>query len=413
MNIKKFTLAISAACALVTSLHADTTYYIAGSTAYRKATYAAIKALYQAAGNSLDANYPIGDSSSTATGSGATVNTVANGSANLIWSGSLANQGLGHVVIVCNWSGSISGQKANAENAVWPTFLDPATVAPAEVFIGQKPDLNVSDNFQKTTIYTAALDPGAQDLKRTAVAVITFIVAKDPKAPAGLNDVNSKNLKKMYGDGFMILSQLTGNSADSTSYVLPTGRDDDSGTRTIFEADNGIGFTDTILQWGLHSPSVDGSVGYTPFQFGLVSINASDGNGYASGGTVGTLLADATGPATIVNPKTGSGNVTAYFVGYISVTDATGSGIMGQALNYNGVPYSDAAVKEGEYTYWGYENVDVKNGRYVAADLKPIYDALVNGMKAQAGSLAGTIDQTLTTSMHCSRLADGGPITHL
>jgi hypothetical protein len=409
MKLNRIALSVILGCAAVSTVCANTTYYIAGSTAYRKATYAAIQALYTAAGNSLDANYPIGDSSSNAGGSGATVNTVANGSANLIWSGSLANQGLGHVVIVCNWSGSVSGQKANAEAASWPTFLDPATVAPAEAFIAHVPDLNVSDNFQRTTTYFPPLDPTAVNLTRFPTAIITFVMAKDPSAPADLTDWSSGNGRVLYANGFINTAQLTGNSAENTTFVIPTGRDDDSGTRTIFEADNGIAFTATLLQWGLHAPSVDGNAGYTPFQWGLASVNGNDGNGYASGGTVAKVLSAAGGPGSILNPITGIGMVTSYFVGYVSVTDATGTVAVGQWLNYNGVPYSTAAVQEGTYTYWGYENLDVRPARYVAADLKPIVDALKAGMIAQAGSLAGTL---ATTSMNCSRTADGGPISH-
>jgi hypothetical protein len=339
------------------------------------------------------------------------VNTVANGSANLIWSGNLANQGLGHVVIVCNWSGSVSGQKANAEAASWPTFLDPATVAPAEVFIGHVPDLNVSDNFQRTTTYFPPLDPAAVNLTRFPTAIITFIMAKDPSGPAGLTDWTSASGRALYAAGFMNTAQLTGNAADNGTFVIPTGRDDDSGTRTIFEADNGIAFTATLLQWGLHAPSTDNSPPgtYTPFQFGLLSVNGNDGNGYASGGTVAKALSAAGGPGVILNPVTGIGNVNSFFVGYVSVTDATGTVAVGQWLNYNGVPYSTAAVQEGTYTYWGYENLDVRPTRYVAADLKPIVDALKAGMISQAGSLAGTLS---TTTMNCSRTADGGPISH-
>jgi hypothetical protein len=410
MTLKKLALTIGAGCAIVSTASADSTLYIAGSTAYRKATYAALLALYNAAGNSLDANYPVGDSSSTATGSGATVNSVGNGAANLVWSGTLANQGLGHVVIVANWSGSISGQKADAESAVWPTFLDPATVAPAENFIGHIPDYNVSDNFQKTTVYTAALDPLAVNLTRTPVAVIEFVVAKDPTAPADLTDVTSEGLRELYLGGFINLAQFTGSAADTGSYVIGTGRDDDSGTRTIFEADNGLSFTATLLQWGLHSPSVDNSPAgtYTPYQFGLASINANDGTGYSSGGTVAKVLADGTGPGSILNPSTGVGNVTSYFVGYVSVTDANGVVAPAQWLNYNGVPFSNVAVEQGQYTYWGYENVDIrpahKNGIF-----NTFYNALVTGLTAQAGTLAGTLP---IANLAGSRTADGGLFSH-
>ncbi|HXC98638.1 MAG TPA: hypothetical protein VN048_04800 [Verrucomicrobiae bacterium] len=407
MKLNKLALTVAAGCAIVSTVQADTTFYISGSTAYRKSTYAALSAMY---GAGIDVNYPIGDTSSTATGSGAAnvVNTVGNGSANLVWSGTPPTLGLGHVVVVCNWSGSISGQKADAESALWPTFLAPGTTAGTENFVPAVPDMNVSDNFQKTTTYFPPGDPAAVNLTRSAVAIIEFIVAKDPSAPADLTDVSSLSLRQAYKLGYLNTAQLTGNAAENNTFLLPVGRDDDSGTRTIFEADNGIAFTATLLQWGLHSTVVDGTPGYTPYQFPLASINANDGSGYASGGTLAKVFNDATGPGTIVNPVTGAGNVTSYFIGYCSVTDATGVIAPANFLNYNGVAWSTAVVEEGQYTYWGYENVDVRPAHNNGAT-HTFYSALVTGEQGQAGVLAGTI---AIGNMNCSRSADGGLISH-
>ena len=207
------------------------------------------------------------------------------------------------------------------------------------------------------------------------------------------------------------LSLFTGNPADDTNAIYAVGRDDDSGTRTIFETDTGLGVGATLQQY-----LVNGSP-YAFVQAGPAGINfPNDGAGYSSGGNVKTALQN-------VNPGTYSNGDAfnlynsmpaehaSYAIGYLAVSDWSGSGL--PTLTYNGVAFSDAAVENGQYSYWGIENANVRLADWNANlnGIATLATAITGAQAAVAGNVAnpGTLP---TASLNVTRTDDGAVINN-
>jgi hypothetical protein len=115
--------------------------------------------------------------------------------------------------------------------------------------------------------------------------------------------------------------------------------------------------------------------------------------GYSSGGDLSNGIAN-----------TSSGNT--FFVTYLGLGDATTAiGNGAHALTFNGVPYSQDAVQEGQYTFWGYEHLYYR-------------DSTVTAVRTVADKLALQIFNTDAppphySDMRVSRTIDGGVVTQL
>ena len=206
------------------------------------------------------------------------------------------------------------------------------------------------------------------------------------------------------------MGQLDGNPADNSIGIYGVGRDDDSGTRTIFEADCGLGVGIPMDQYFITGGP------YTYTYAGAAGINFPfSGAGYASGGNVKTALL-VQNPGTYVKgdlnlnygvpPETAS-----YAIGYIAISDWFGTGL--PTLSYNGVPYTDAAVENGTYSYWGYENANVRTADYGngTTPIAVFANALTAIQATDAGNplYPGTI---ALGAMACARAGDGQLILH-
>ena len=119
--------------------------------------------------------------------------------------------------------------------------------------------------------------------------------------------------------------------------------------------------------------------------------NAPGHSGYSLTSDLANALS-ATNPVSIAsltignasNPTpTPNGITQAYFVGYNAVVDSAALVANGgTALSYNGVPYSEAAVKNGQYSLWAYAHV-----YYIGAGAR----ALTGDKKRTADDLADII----------------------
>jgi hypothetical protein len=121
--------------------------------------------------------------------------------------------------------------------------------------------------------------------------------------------------------------------------------------------------------------------------------------GYSSGGDLAWAMR-ATAPFIYVTYLGLSDSITA--------ETASGGGGNATELTYNGIPYSDAAVQNGQYSYWTYEQLD-----YL-----PTYGTTDANGKAVADSLAAEITTNtaatvgeLLSTMHVTRAQEGGPVT--
>lgn len=398
MKISKL-IAISAlsAAALVGTVQAQNTYHLFGSTAYRKVTFNAVQALFNEPGNSLTYIHGVNTTSGLVEDI-----THANLNSDSNWTavGTLGNQGLGAVTVYADWAGSVGGLKRLTHQDTVSFYLDTASVVgSAPIWDSAVPNFAMGDNQPDITPFVSPT-PGYTGVVNTPIAIVDFVVAPEVGSfPADFNNVTSYQLNQLYtGLGHMPVSLFTGNPAEQNLWVYGTGRDDDSGTRALFVADTLIGFGTTIYQYGI-------TAGPTYTKFGLASVNANDGNGYPSGGNVATAL-------NINNPGNykADGTHVSYAIGYIAVTDWTQAPQTLTSLMYNGVAYSPTAVQQGQYSYWGYENANIRDTDS-ALDTGSINEFSAALESHQIALSNGTIPGTLSiSSMSVGRNDDGQPI---
>ena len=168
--------------------------------------------------------------------------------------------------------------------------------------------------------------------------------------------------------GFVPQGQFTGNPGDNfRSSIYLTGRNDDSGTRIMALADSEYGTSTAVSQYSCPNGGVYAYAAFGP------GANL-DGDGYSSGGSVKTALITAR-PASYKF----DGTHESILVGYIGLLDAlntpalslgAGSNTLStvtnaalptsQWLTYNGVTWSEQAIREGNYTYFCNEHLDVR-----------------------------------------------------
>ena len=265
------------------------------------------------------------------------------------------------------------------------------------------PDLSFSDVSFATAqqIIKAAVPPtNNSPAGSVIVGIVPFVFVAN-----GSSDVTSKLTglsmdaqKFTYGwssIGSEKLSFFTGSNADEAITVFPLGRDVDSGTRATALAEtgytlNGSGsstVTQPVVQYypyatqtAADNNTLDGVVGLdaqltspTIGALNFVPAETVDGyfmdtgdGGYLSGGNL------ATGMSTAFSGVTNTAVVT-----YLGVSDAkaalTASGTNRQAaklMAYNGITFdptvnsaaNSSKIYEGQYTFWGYENLFYKSG---------------------------------------------------
>jgi hypothetical protein len=411
MKMNKLSLGMLAASVLAGTAHAQIDYYMYGSTAYRKATFDAVRALFQQAGNSL--TFCGGD------GGGATyVNRTAAaagsvGDTHWVMQGTLANQGYGAQTITVHgtWAGSVGGLvRLTHKDPLAATFISApptAGVAYGNALVfdaATPPDIGMCDNQPNVVAQFLKPTPGYTGVHNATVAGVDFVIAANAGTfPAQFVNVSGLQLQALYNFGSAPLGFFTGAVADNTKAIYAVGRDDDSGTRAIFSMDIGAGLPATYFQYLISNGP------YTYTYAGAAGINwNNDGAGYSGGGNVKTALQIAN-PGTYANGAWGEAS--SYAIAYLAVSDWSGSGL--PTLSYNGVPYSRAAVLEGQYSYWGKENANTRDTDWTA-NTKSI-QSFFNALTTEQGALAGLAAYPGTFALgtlDCDRSTDGQPIFH-
>ena len=362
------------ALAVATLASAATTVKITGSTAFRKGTIQAIL-------HTLKPGY-------TAAADG----TDLTGITRLVISGTINNANSDAVIIQCAFAGSVGGvnvldngltlmpgtdavpapglsfnaattwlKSSLATNAVTlgGTTAAPTITIGAALTTGQlgdssnfdgaaTADIAMSDSFQTST------DFNINALTDDIVGVVTFAWTKGVNNNTGdaaltaaygrLTNITTQQAQALLTNGYVPASMLTGNSADRGIMVVATGRNNDSGTRLTAFAESGFGISVAPNQYSV-----------APSTGALTVFGATDG--YASSSQVKSILTTATAAATsklsITNPVT---HVTTAYP-YIIVSYVGTGTVTSQQLTYNGATFSNAAVQDGGYNFWGYEHL--------------------------------------------------------
>jgi hypothetical protein len=396
--------------ALVSAVHADTTR-ITGSTAFRGASSTAITNIFDAG----TVQYAYIDNSSgnatLTTSSAAYFTGTVNGVA---------------TTIKTHWTGSEGGiQTVAGAPAFTVTYLPDGTTVlpppgnklPANTALSDAsvPDVALSDVFQASSKFKAGTFQGKtyQALNQSTttaglpagqiVGVVQFKFVASNSAPASLTNITSQNARDLFSTGKMALSMYTGNNADEGFTIYATGRDFDSGTRLTALAEIGLGPQATVKQYqpkkgGVLATTCCGTLDGPPFTIWPAgSVNGVPwkiGNGgYNSGGDLANGLANAT-----------NGNTC--FITYLGLGDATTAiGNGAHELHFNGITYSQTAVQEGQYTFWGYEHLYYR-------------DSTPSSIKTIADKLALQIFNTDAPAPHyndmrVNRTIDGGTVTQV
>jgi hypothetical protein len=239
-------------------------------------------------------------------------------------------------------------------------------------------------------------DGGATAGANHTVGVVTFqwVAGKQTSGTPPFSNISQQQAAALMasGAGMIPLSILDGVKTDDTNYVLFVGRNEDSGTRITYDAEtlgggigSGAAFGPSTQQFMIHqttngyittntaSVSVD-ATGINGFKLwtknwalnteSTLNWNTIGHSGYTAGGDVANILSSpnpvSTSGWTVANAAPGFtvGTSTAYIVSCLGTSDAATAITAGAfGLSYNGVPFSIAAVEEGQYSLWGYEHL--------------------------------------------------------
>ncbi len=269
----------------------------------------------------------------------------------------------------------------------------------------QTADVAVTDSFQGATLFTS---PSLTD---QIIGVEPYVWVKNLSAPSTLTNITAGLAQDLLGGG-LPLSQFTNSVSDQNTYVYAVGRDENSGVRLIAFAESGYGiFTPPIqFQPTLTSGTIT-SVSTTPAAAILGTSYPIGHSGYSSSSNVIAAL-NAPGSLTAPIYDTTSGSVASgsatlvanggVFLSYLAVSDAATVNSGSNNLSYNGVPYSVAAVQQGQYSFWSYGHFEYRNS------LSGNALSVTTQLKTRIHNYDATV---LVSSLAVGRTVDGGAVT--
>lgn len=305
--------------------------------------------------------------------------------------------GGGATTIQCHWSGSEGGIADVANNPVaTEAFIAPGSLnwvdngAAAPTTITAPVDLAMADNDQQfSRTKTPALNTKAE------VGVITFKWVRNPGLWTGNNVTDSMIRQALHGA--CPRAVFDGNSADANDYVYVAGRDNQSGTRVNAFGDTGFGIFTLPKQIEMTAGVMQQVGGQWIGDFG-----------YSGGGSLAAVLGGNTvGQVDKVNGGAGGYSV----IAYLSTGDAaTAVGNGAVELTYNGVPFSRAAVLEGQYTFWGNEFILESNNVLAGSPADIAYQNLSAG--TGIGAYCDGTKAINLNDMDCSRTGPTSDPSH-
>ncbi len=378
------------AVGLISTARGQTVVYLTGSSSFRAN-----------ANRALHAGTGIFDAAPTVVGTAYT-----DGANQLVFSGAISGN---PVVVKTSFTGSEAGIAALADVAVpnnvqgqpaanlpgtpQPTFLDTATGLTANDV--HSPDISMADTSQ-----AVSLTQGHGVVDQGIVGVIQFVWMKGKNNGqanwAHLSNITIEGINVLLAAGKQDLSFFTGNPNDFGTPVVAVGRNKGSGTRVNALLQSLYGVSKSVIQYAV-SPTytagvLDKASAATPINDAAIVSIAN--NGFDAGSSVANTL----------NMTVGGGALTTIPIAYLGLNDAinvqtlaTGgvsAPVGGQYLSVGGVLYSDAAIENGSYDYWGHEHV--LTGSSTSATGAKVAAALVTQIPAQ--TTGGVFGIPYTTS---------------
>lgn len=377
--------------------------HITGSTAFRTVALNAIKSMISA--GTLKYGY-----------SGTSFNSASYAE----FTGVLVSSSTTTVDVQTVWSGSVDGLQRviyqgtpSFENQNWPaeesSLTSTGTPSLAAGTGVAYADAAFCDNFQNSTIFQ---NPQVQN--DTVVGVVPFEWCRNNGSPSTMSNMTTMLAQQILSAGALTMKCWTGNPSDDSTLVYVIGRNYDSGTRCDTFSETGFGVGSPPNQSQVFTMAATNIVGNSTNIYTVITNVAPyqaetvDGiafpvgeSGYSSGGLVSGAL-DAYGS----DSSTNTGNK-GWIVGYLGVSDANNvtNGTAGP-MTWNGVPYSAAAVANGQYTHWSYEHVI--NNSNLSAGQQTALTALINTIEAEDPTAFGGIALSVMT---VGRTGEGQPVS--
>jgi hypothetical protein len=407
MNVLKTSLASLFALALISTAPAQTVIRITGSNADRPTTNTAIGKLLAGTVTVAATNADL---------------TKAN---QVTWTGGTLGVGGPAVTVKVSFIGAAGGIAAVAgslpvkflpNGATGTSNVDPTVgTNPNEAAV---PDITMSSNFPSTTLFNGATINGVtyEDIspQDNLVAVLGFKWVASKGFPAG-QSISPQVAQLLFGNGSIPLALITGNAADQNKTVFATGRNLDAGLRFAAFAEAGVGINAVVRQYkpvisgaaaGVNGAIVGGTVNSQalwPIEtVSGVSSGVLGNSGQSTGSNLAPSLTATLGSAayTIGNPSATAG----YYVSYLSESDADNIAIANGAveLKWNGVTFGRDAVRQGQYSFWGYEHLLYRKS--LAGVPLQLANALVNQITNVDAGVAGIFLNTMVVS----KPAEGG-----
>jgi hypothetical protein len=285
-------------------------------------------------------------------------------------------------------------------------------------------------------------DAGVQAAVAGFVSTVDFewaMGANSAAAPA-ITNVTQDNAEALLSGGVIPAQYLTGNGANNATAVFYVGRNEDSGTRVLYQAESWAYGTGSSVGLGATTKQymIKQAVAGYPANVGYSSLSAEAGNitdfkiwpgnwgmntkaaiswaipghsGYNGGGDVEAVLQSpnpvAALPSTggFTSPITGNPYTAQVFLTCIGTADAASlftAAPAGTALTYNGVTYHKSNIENGTYALFNFEHsyyitggtaanslAVVANGAQIKLALDTAADAVYNSGLGVADTDAG------------------------
>jgi len=414
-SLKFIAVAGFAAAALAHHASAATTVYVTGSTAFRTAAIAAINAATgKAAPDGSDVAAGTGPKNTSFIWNNATVNGVSGVTVKATFTGSAA--GIGTVA----GSLAIPFLPDNSTGTNLHAAYDDATGAtPHTGYPTAVPDFCLTDAYQSSTAFVGGSNVDLND-NIVAIAAFKWVASKGFPLNGGSNQVSKYSVEPnfiggLFSAGRAPLSFMTGNASDHNVIIFAVGRNPDSGTRITALADSGYGALKLVKQYQAVPELTTAGGSVTQHQLypvetiaGLSTIAAGN-SGQASGGTLANYMS-VTLPTSGLSGMNGSATYSAaYYLTYLGLGDAataTNGTNLGVELAYKGVNYSPTALREGTYTFWGYEHI-MDRGDIDGTSAGDLRDAMISSITNPATDIS-SVGFHDDTNMHVKRTQDGG-----
>ena len=238
------------------------------------------------------------------------------------------------------------------------------------------------------------------------VGVVPFMFVAGEGAPAGMTNMTDQIHQVLWSTGQVNASLFTGSPSPTT--VLATGRNNGSGTRASILAETQYGAFSSVVQF---NAAVQGTRTDAYPTAKLTAITTFGNNGHSSNSGVRDVLTRPRQDLTYEGTP-----FDAVFCSYLTISDAvaatgynqlTGAISGGEGaipMTYNGVRYSEANVKSGAYTLWGYQQLYIGTAPTTA---ETTFDTQLRAtVPANMGSAGIPITQMSVTRTG----GDGGPV---